>query len=116
MQKLPCQPPKKRHDTLSVLCLLPGLNHLALTYRKGSLHQQLSAPFSPSAGFAKNNSQPQSPLSLLVYSLCSIATISPAYMSYDYIPSLFNVLVICFLVLHRLFPCPDRKKATAAGE
>lgn len=44
---------KKSHDTLSVVCLRSGPYHLALTSRKGSPRQQLSAPFSLSACILK---------------------------------------------------------------
>lgn len=41
---LACIPSKRA--TLSLFCLQAGPYHLALTSRNGSLHQQLSAPFS----------------------------------------------------------------------
>lgn len=109
---------EKSHDMLSAFCPRPAPYHLAPTSRNGSLHQQLSAPFSLSACLLKTVLITSAPPSLLPFPSLNVILLHSFYA--DRLDSLF----LLSPVWHNFHPlsssstlsCPDRKKATLAGE
>ena len=91
---------KKSHDTLSVFCLRPGPYHLALTSRNGSLHQQLSAPFSLSPCPLKAALTGSLSSLLCPVPFSSVHNFFFAYMSYYYtVGFFFSFLILSYSLL-----------------